>query len=281
MTDSLLAVGRAACERRGYQVTDPGRPWLPPRLASPTTDVDPFVPRAVTSLVAIEPIAPADLTPTMLVSRLRNNVGNERFSLFVVPDEETARTVRQVLHDPPLVASEDELGRRTFYAGPDRVALAEGGYAAVRTDSDPDRLVWREEGTADDRSLVLVDSGPDTAANDDETVLAHLDGVDELARPPAAAFPYSYTRDPDDKRFRIRVGDRRVVGVYDGVAAMRANAYLPVPMPLVPEHVFDGVASVRDEWAVLAAGDDGCGSDTDSPAAPTLVTAAGVFSGSR
>jgi hypothetical protein len=53
------------------------------------------------------------------------------------------------------------------------------------------------------------------------------------------------------------------VGVYDGVSALRANAYVPVPMPLVPEHVFAGIDSVRDEWAILTVGSDGDAGDTD------------------
>jgi hypothetical protein len=236
MTDRLLAAGRAACERHGYQVTAPGRPWLPPRLADPTSDATPPVVESTTSRLAIEPLVGDELTPTMLVSRLRNNRGNGRFTLFVVGSEAAAWEAHRVLRDPPLVANEDDHGRRTFYNGPDRVPLAGGGYAAVRTDSDPEALVWREDGDGDERSLLLVDRGdgrratgqaagrsPDSA----ETVVAHLDGVADLACPDAAVFPYSYARDPDDKRFRVRSRDGRTVGVYDAVAAMRANAYVP------------------------------------------------------
>ncbi|WP_380675831.1 hypothetical protein [Salinigranum sp. GCM10025319] len=283
MTDRLLAVGRAVCERRGYEVTAPGRPWLPPRLADPTADAVPFVPDATTSRVAIEPLGPREITPTTLVSRLRNNRGNDRFSLFVVADESAARDVRGVLHDPPLVAAENADGRRTFYNGPDRVPLAGGGFAAVRTDSASEELVWRETGDGDDRSLLLVDRGAGADATDDGreadgSILAHLAGVDDLACPDAAAFPYSYARDPEDKRFRVRRGDR-TVGVYDGPAAMRANAYVPIAMPLVPEHVFAGVASVRDEWAVVALGEtrheSGNADDADLLEGTTLLTADG------
>jgi hypothetical protein len=275
MTDRLLAVGHSTCERRGYEVTDPGKPWLPPRLAEPTSRTTPFVSGAVTSRVAVEPLTHDELTPTILVSRLRNNRGNERFSLFVVGDVAAARTIRTALHEPPLVAAEDADGRRTFYAGPDRVPLAGGGYAAVRTDSDEAALVWREEGDGDAFSLLLVDTGVAATADRpgvDGAVVASLDGVDSLCRPDAAAFPYSYARDPTDKRFRISTSTGRTVGVYDGVAAMRANAYVPVPMPLVPEHVFDGIASVRDEWAVLVADD----TDGREPTASAVVTADGV-----
>jgi hypothetical protein len=279
MTERLLAVGRAACERRGYEVTDPGRPWLPSRLGDPTPDATPFVAGSTAAQVAVEPLAPDEVTPTMLVSRLRNNRGNDRFSLFVVDDEATAREVRRVLHDPPLVAAEDACGARTFYNGPDRVPLAGGGYAAVRTDSSPGVLVWREHGAGDDRSLLLVDRGCDLTGSSrdardvDGAVVAHLDGVDALACPDGSTFPYAYARDPEDKRFHVRTGRGDAVGRYEGVAAMRANAYVPIPMPLVPEHVFRGISSVRDEWGVLAAAGTGAG--------PVLVTADGVARQSR
>jgi hypothetical protein len=280
MTDRLLTVGRSVCERRGYEVTDPGRPWLPPRLAQPTADSTPFVRGATTSHVAIEPLASRDLTPTMLLSRLRNNRGNERFTLFLVDTAAAGREVRRVLHEPPLVAAEDDHGRRTFYNGPDRVALAGGGYAAVRTDSTQTDLVWCEDGDGDDRSLLLVDQGSARSSSDDArgdagTVVAHLGGIDGLACPDATTFPYSYARDPDDKRFRVSDRNGRIVGLYDGVSAMRANAYVPIPMPLVPEHVFCDLPSVRDEWAVVVAPD---GDGTGGSDRPTTFTADGPVS---
>jgi hypothetical protein len=280
MTDRLHALGRAACEDRGYEVTTPRKPWLPVSLAEPTADASPFVPRATNGLVAIEPLASDETTPTTLLSRLRNNAGNDRFSLFVVESETAARVVHEVLRRPPLVAAEDDHGRRTFYNGPDRIPLAEGGYAAVRTDTDPDDLVWRESGVGDERSLILVDSGKSAryegrAGEEREepvgAVVTCFDGVEDLACPAAESFPYSYHRDSDDKRFRVRSRDGRTVGVYDGVADMRANAYLPLPMPLVPEHVFDGVPSVRDEWAVLVV--DASSDRTDTASATHVVTA--------
>jgi hypothetical protein len=251
MSDPLRTVGRDACERRGYEVTAPGKPWLPPAVAEPTADAVPFVDRAENGVVAVEPVPAADLTPTLLLSRLRNNCGNGRFTLFVVDDDAAATELRGMLREPPLVAAEDDAGRRTFYPGPDRIPLAGGGYAAVRTDSDPASLRWREVGDGDDPVLELRDASASAGGR----VLAALDGVAALSCPAAEAFPYAYRRDPDDKRFRVRASDGRSVGVYDGVADMRANAYLPVPMPLVPEHVFSGVDSVRDEWAVLVAAD--------------------------
>ncbi len=280
MIDRLHAIGRAACEDRGYEVTIPRKPWLPVSLAELTADASPFVSRAANTLVAIEPLAGDEATPTTLLSRLRNNAGNDRFSLFVVESETDAHEVHEVLRRPPLVAAEDGHGRRTFYNGPDRVPLAEGGYAAIRTDTAPDDLVWRESGVGDERSLILVDPGTTARREgrvgngvDDPTgtVVACFDGVGDLACPVAESFPYSYQRDPTDKRFRIRTRDDRIVGIYDGVADMRANAYVPLPMPLVPEHVFDGVPSVRDEWAVLVV--DVHADRTDTAPATHVVTA--------
>jgi hypothetical protein len=282
MSDRLHAAGRDTCERRGYEITSPDEPWLPSSLATPTGRASPFVSRSVNELVAVEPLESDEVTPTTLVSRLRNNTSHERFSLFVVGSEADARTVHDVLYDPPLVAGEDRHGRRTFYNGPDRIPLAKGGYAAVRTDASPDDLVWREDGTGDDHSLRLVegtgkaDERARTAevADSGGQTLAWLDGVDGLACPTTEAFPYSYRRDPDDKRFRLRTREGRVVGVYDGIADMRANAYVPLPMPLVPEHVFSGVSSVRDEWAALVADDARDGADTTPTA---RVVTAGSF----
>jgi hypothetical protein len=290
MTDRLHALGQATCEARGYEVTTPGKPWLPASLADPTVDASPFVSRATNARVAIEPLGTDEVTPTTLLSRLRNNTGHDRFSLFVVGSEADARVVHRVLHRPPLVVAEDDYGRRIFYNGPDRIPLAEGGYAATRTDTAPADLVWRESGAGDDRSLVLVDPGdparreesspeePDEPSSVETdvseqtgTVLACFDDVDGVACPASGSFPYSYFRDPDDKRFRVQTRDGRTVGIYDGVADMRSNAYVPIPMPLVPEHLFSGVASVRDEWAVLFV--DADTNDLDVASATRVVTA--------
>jgi hypothetical protein len=294
MTDRLHALGQATCEARGYEVTTPGKPWLPTSLAEPTVDASPFVSRATNARVAIEPLGSDEVRPTTLLSRLRNNAGHDRFSLFVVGSEADARVVHRVLHRPPLVAAEDDHGRRTFYNGPDRIPLAEGGYAATRTDTAPADLVWRESGVGDDRSLVLVDPGSaaglvdaspeDTAGEPSSgeadtseqtgTVLACFDDVDGVACPESESFPYSYYRDPDDKRFRVQTRDGRSVGVYDGVADMRSNAYVPIPMPLVPEHLFSGIPSVRDEWAVLLV--DADADDPVAASATRVVTAGSV-----
>lgn len=266
MTDRLLAAARTTCESRGYDVSAPEKPWLPPLLADPTPTTTPFVDATTSDRVAVEPLDAAACTPTLLLSRLRNNRGHDRFSLFVVDSSELAASVAEVLSRPPLVAAEDDYGRRRFYTGPDRIPLSGGGYAAVRTDSSPDDFEWREDGDGDHPALVLVDT------TTGET-LARLDSVGALACPDRTAFPYSYSRDPDDKRFRLRTRDGDTVGIYDGVTAMRRNVYHPVPMPLVPEHVFAGISSVRDEWAVLVAPDESASQSASSPAESSDVGA--------
>jgi len=53
----------------------------------------------------------------------------------------------------------------------------------------------------------------------------------------------------------VRDRDGREVGVYPTVRAMKADAYRPVPDPLVPEvHFPDGVRLSRS-WAVAVVGD--------------------------
>jgi hypothetical protein len=55
---------------------------------------------------------------------------------------------------------------------------------------------------------------------------------------------------------------------------MRSNAYVPIPMPLVPEHLFSGIPSVRDEWAVLLV--DADADDPVAASATRVVTAGSV-----
>lgn len=228
--------------------------------------------------MAVEPLAPSNVDPTTLVSRLWNNASNGRQSLFVLGDDgdgdEVAAAGARILARPPLVRAETDVGCRTFYNGPDRIHLAEGGYAAHRTDSAAFR--WHEEEATDpvggrlepdDRKrLVLRDCGgesaeerPDASSSGGDgrtasgrgSVVCILDGVDALSRPRASAFPYAYARNPVDRRIHVRNANGREVGVYGTIAAMRADAYAPVPMPLVPERIFREVGSARDRWAFV------------------------------
>lgn len=241
----------------------------------------------------IEPLASSDVTPTTVVSRIAHALERDRRALFVVADEAAATRLESILGDPPLVVAERD-GRRTFHAGPDRIPVDTtslrvdtGGYACVQVaelggsggsggfgGSDP-TFRWRETDTP--VGPVAAVDGVDPAAVDDggrptvprlvcevaDEVLVVLAGVESLRTPPSEAFPYFYRRDATDKRFRVRRGDDgTVVESVSGFAAMRAAGFVPVPMPLVPEHAIgagpggDGQREVAAEtlhaaWAVL------------------------------
>jgi hypothetical protein len=283
MTDSLLQTGVDRCRRAGLIVTRPESGAEPPGVARPDgvespTDTRPFDPGrtatdgppSVSTLlssgrsVAIESIRDAD--PTLVLSRLWNDRTNDRAALFVAPDRETADRIETLLTPPVGVHAVDDEGR-TFYAGPDRVALSEGGYAAVPAGT---ALEWRESTTArEPMSLVAEDGERITAGDDtgcrgtetgtgpwltllaDDEVVARLDGVDALDCPSRERFPYAYYRDRD-KQIRVVDFAGRPVQRYTGIGAMRDGGFQPVPAPLVPEHMFDG--SIDGWWAVLVHG---------------------------
>lgn len=223
--------------------------------------------------VGVEPLTVDDATATVIVSRLGHALDRGRRALFVVEDVETAATVRALLADPPLLVDERD-GRRTFHVGPDRIPVAGGGYACVRFDGlgEP-AFAWRET----DTPVGPVPAGPgvDAAAVDeagrpvvprlvcevDGRVAVTLAGVESLRGPPAEAFPYVYSRDATDKRFRVRRGsDGEIVETVSGFAPMRAAGYVPVPMPLVPEHVLgENYATGRTHSPEQDVGDGGRG----------------------
>lgn len=258
----------------GYEVTRPESSVEPPAVAT-----DP----AGETTLAVEPLTADDATATVIVSRLAHALDRDRGVCFAVDDDATAETVRSLLADPSLLVAEQD-GRRTFHAGPDRIPVAGGGYACVRFDEigEP-TFVWRETDTP--VGPVPSEPGVDAASVDeagqptvprlvceaDGRVVAVLGGVKSLRNPPAEAFPYVYSRHADDKRFRVRRGtDGEIVESASGFAPMRAAGYVPVPMPIVPEHVLgvsfapdrlDGVdagVALDDSWRVLrcASGDD-------------------------
>lgn len=283
MTDSLLEAGVARCRRAGLTVSRPESSAEPPGVARPAgteppsradTDTRPFDPGrtapvdspSVSALlssgrsVAIEGVREAD--PTLVLSRLWNDRNSGRAALFVVPDRETADRIETLLAPPVGVRAVDAEGR-TFHAGPDRVALAEGGYAAVPTGTE---LEWRESATARESVGLSVERGADGEGNvgtddgaagpwldlrADGSVVARLGGVDGLDCPPRARFPYAYRRDAD-KQIRVVDFAGRPVQRYTGIGAMRDGGFRPVPAPLVPEHMFDG--TVDGWWAVLVDG---------------------------
>lgn len=237
MRTRLLDVGSAVLRARGYYLSRPESGAEPPALASPdgTADV-PFGPPRET---AIEPLDDAD--PTTVLSRLWTNRDDERSTLFVVDERETADAVADLLSPPLGVVSADGVGRRTFFDGPDRVPLAEGGYAAVPAGDD---VEWRETGEGETFRLEL---------RTDDEVIGALDGVGELDNPPRATFPYAYERD-EDKRIRVVDFYGRPVETFVGVSAMREDGFAPVAAPLVPEHMLDG--DIDGWWGVLVVEDE-------------------------
>ena len=292
----------------GFEVVRPDTRAEPPAIAvqkevekddATPLDGEPIGSLAGNEPFGVEPLTADDVTPTTVVSRLGHAIERDRRALFVVANDEIAESVRSVLADPPLVVDE-RAGRRTFYAGPDRIPVDTtalrvdtGGYACVRVDdmnavdSTP-TFHWRETDTP--LGPVSAVSGVDAAAVEadgapavprlvcevGERVIAVLAGVESLRTPPAAAFPYFYRRDPSDKRFRVRRGDDgTVVESVSGFAAMHAAGFVPIPMPLVPEHVLAiesslpgesnaGSPRVESRWDLLVVGDgnDDPGSDT-------------------
>lgn len=211
-------------------------------------------PEAVTDRpLAVEPLAEA--TPLDLVARLADAATKGQGTLFVA-DEETAVLARRRLADPFLLRAERE-GCRSFYAVPDRIQVQAGGYAAVRTDGE---LTWREEPAT---GGVVGGSGSDSDSNGggdgrdprllletEGRVVAAFDSVAGLTcpGPTADAFPYRYQRG-EDRRIHVFDGDGEV-GRYNGVAAMKDNAYRPVPLPLVPEHHLRENPALARRWTV-------------------------------
>ena len=302
LTDAAAARLAAA----GFEVVRPDTRAEPPAIAvrkgAESGDATSFSGARAGNAVGdepfgVEPLTVDDVTPTTVVSRLGHAIERDRRALFVVASDEIAESVRSVLEDPPLILDERD-GRRTFYAGPDRIPVDTtalrvdtGGYACVRVDdvdgisSDP-TFRWRETDTP--VGPVSAVSGVDAAAVDadgapavprlvceaGERVIAVLAGVESLRTPPAAAFPYFYRRDPSDKRFRVRRGDDgTVVESVGGFAAMHAAGFVPIPMPLVPEHVLAtgscpadesnaGSPRVESRWDLLVVGD---GNDGPGP----------------
>lgn len=184
-----------------------------------------------------------DVTPLSLVSHIGAAADAGRVPVLVV-DKWDLEDAREILGEPLLLRGRSD-GRRQFYSIPDRIALTDGRYACVRTDTDPQ---WHEE------SSTATDDGRDRTGTDEPRLVLEADGsvqavleADTLTcpGPDPAVFPYRYSRGTDR---RIHVFDQdREVGRYAGIAAMRANAYRPVAMPLVPErHVRTGGQLARD-----------------------------------
>lgn len=307
MIDDLTGAGIATCRGLGYDVARPDdgppaiatptdRSRLPLAAAGRTTPGDPASGRRPAE-VAVEPLAADAVTPTMLASRLWNDSRHDRLALFVVPAS-AAEDALAVLRSPALVRRRSPAGARSFFTGPDRVPLAEGGYAAVRTDARSPAVDWdwsEEPATGPLDPARDAARGSDAthvtdadAAGDDRRRLvcrvggepvAVLDGVDALSCPPTSTFPFVYRRG-SDRRFHLRTADGRAVGTFGGVAAMRRSGYHPVPMPLVPEHLLPADTRVGDAWLLLAVPDDAppidpARPDRHPPVGATLYSARG------
>lgn len=201
--------------------------------------------------VAVVTLDGDDTDPATLVPRFASVLAHGHDALFVVPDTDALAAAVEVLDAPYCLAAEDDDRCRTFYDGPDRVPLANGRYALAEAGD----LVWRErdppaadaddaDRTGSDRKQVVLEDGDET--------LARFDDVDALGCPPADAFPLAYERG-GDKAFHVY--DRRgsELGRFGTIRAMRAHGYEPVPMPLVPEHVFED-GSLVGSWAVVVDG---------------------------
>ncbi len=188
-------------------------------------------------------VVPARTGPAAVLGAVADAVANDRTALFAAHPVDAA-TIRDVLTDPPgLVAADDG---RTFYDTPDRLRAGDAGLACCRAAEPP---VWRERPadgvTGEGRRFVLRADG--------ETVTA-FDSVAALACPDESAFGYAYRRD-DDGRFRVEnLETGRTAGRFASVGEMRANAYRPVPAPLVPERVV-GDAHLPGSWAAATVED--------------------------
>jgi hypothetical protein len=236
----------ARFEGSGYEPTWPADRGEPDCLLRPAERTEPPLARVGTGVaVVVEALHSAD--PTVVVDAVAAAAREGRFTLLAA-DRRTAVDARAVLTDPPAVRAVDGDGHRTFYGVPDRVRVGDAGFGAVRADADP---VWREssgEGvTGDDRTRLLLEA--------DDRVHAAFDGYTTLACPAPGAFPYTYRRETD-KRVHVRNRDGREVGVYDSFRAMKADAYRPVPDPLVPEVHLPRDVRLSRAWA-LAVVEDG------------------------
>jgi hypothetical protein len=224
----------ADLRERGYEIDRPEGRATPAAVATGGE-----APGARTDApLAVEPLG--DPTPLYLVARLADATRDGRVPLLVV-DEGDVDAALDVLR-PPLLVDDDTDGLRTFYPIPDRIRLTDGTLACVRTDGD---FTWREVAAGE---LAAADSSPDLVLETAGETVAAFDGVDGLTcpGPDPDAFPHRYEWGADK---RIHVFDRDgEVGRYDGVAAMRDNAYRPVPLPLVPEHHVRENAALTRQW---------------------------------
>jgi len=237
--ESVRDHGVTLCERAGYDVSVRNGLSGPTALAEPTATAVGLVdePRPV----AIEPLTEADIGPSGLVPRFANALREGRDCLFVVPSTDEAGTtltqvIATVLGEPACLAADEPDGRR-FYKGNDRVPLSDGTYACARANASD--LQWREVRVDEARPRLELGVGTEVVA-----VFEHVDSLGDAGR---HAFQHAYRR-ADDGRFEVTAGGE-VIERFPGPTAMRKAGFAPVPMPIVPEHLFPADAD-RSRWAV-------------------------------
>lgn len=232
-------------EPRGYESTWPTDRGDPDCLLRPTGRAEsPLAGIETNAVLAVESLPAAD--PTVVVDTVAAAAREGRFALLAA-DRRTAVDAHAVLTDPPAVRAVDGGGHRTFYGVPDRIRVGDAGFGAVRADGD---LRWREEsggGVTGERGTRLI-------LEADGRVHAAFEDYAALACPAPGAFPYTYRRE-GDKWFHVRNRDGREVGVYGSVRAMKADAYRPVPDPLVPEIHLPRDVRLSQAWAVAVVED--------------------------
>ena len=223
-----LETVRSALAERGYDVGDRGGATI----AVPTGRTDRIGVPGSLSVVVGRP------DPTALLEAIGSAAAAGRTALFVAhPADATA--IRGILTDPPGVADQTERGR-TFYNTPDRLPAGDAGLACCRADDPP---TWRAE-PADG----VTGEGTRCVLEADGEAAAAVGTLEDLSCPPADAFEYAYRRNGDG-RFRVQKRSTgRVVGRFPSVRELKANAYQPVPAPLVPEAVVDG--HLPEAWAL-------------------------------
>lgn len=225
---------RETLDDRGYDIEERAGNVL----ARPTPRSDPIgVPGGLR-------VVPASTDPTALLEAIGSASDAEETVLFAAHPNDVD-PIRDVLTDPPgLIARSDR--SRTFYSVPDRLPAGDEGLACCRADTDP---IWHEERacgvTGDEMRFVL---------RADERTVTVFETFEALACPATNAFDYVYRRDSDG-RFRVRkLETGRTVGRFSSIRELRANAYRPVPVPLVPERVVDRY--LPEAWAIATVSGD-------------------------
>lgn len=242
--ESVRNHGVSLCERADYEIDTGGGLGDPPAVARPTPDAVALVdaPRPI----AVEPLTEADIGPAGTVPRFAAALREDRDCLFVVPSREDggttiARAVAAVLSEPACLADDGPEGRH-FYKGPDRVPLSDGSYACARAQRAD--LQWREVVVDADRPRLELTVGTEVVA-----VFEHVDGLADAGR---HAFQHAYHR-TGTGQFAV-TANGEVVAEFPGPTAMRRAGFTPVPMPLVPEHLFPEGADLG-RWGVCQPGD--------------------------